>query len=198
MEKGQLKGYVEQAANTPDWNELAERLGTGRTGRQVQAMAGAQGLTAIGRAARRGPAWDAQHHRGTLDKNKKRKRASPAAPSPVHDEPPRSPDKRAAADVARNRIQMQVASPGESPTKRPRVLHESAKRNAIACQFVYGHKQPSVEKWFGKDGTIKQILTEISWLPNGSWGTVHCTAREAGGPGGAGDESPRGGFAVVH
>ena len=198
-EKGQLKGYFEQAASTPAWNELAERLGTGRTGKQVQAMAAKLKLTEpVGRTAARGPAWDAQRCRRALDKNTKRKRASPAAASPVHDEPPRSPDKRAAADVARNRIQMQVASPGESPTKRPPVLHESAKRNAIACQFVYGHKQPSVEKWFGKDGTIKQILTEISWLPNGSWGTVHCTAREAGGPGGAGDESPRGGFAVVH
>ena len=34
-EKGQLKGYFEQAANTPAWKELAERLGTGRTGKQV-------------------------------------------------------------------------------------------------------------------------------------------------------------------
>ena len=44
-EKGQLKGYFEQAASTPAWNELAERLGTGRTGKQVQAMAAKLKLT---------------------------------------------------------------------------------------------------------------------------------------------------------
>ena len=88
-EKDRLKGYFEQAATTPVWNELAERLGTGRTGKQVQAMAAKLKLTEpVGRTAARGPAWDAQRCRRALDKNTKRKRASPAAASPVHDEPP--------------------------------------------------------------------------------------------------------------
>ena len=58
-EKGQLKGYFEQAATTPVWSELAERLGTGRTGKQVQTMARQLELTEPTHRAAAGPAWDA-------------------------------------------------------------------------------------------------------------------------------------------
>ena len=60
----------------------------------------------------------------------------------------------------------------ESPTKRPRVLHESAFRLAIAAQYDRVHKQAPVDEWFGGDGTIAAILKGITWLPDGSWGTV--------------------------
>ena len=60
----------------------------------------------------------------------------------------------------------------ESPTKKPRVLHDSAKRVAIASQYVYAHRQCDSKEWFGADGTIVKILGEITWLPEGSWGTV--------------------------
>ena len=112
-----LRKLYQEAEDPDDWDELAERLGTSRTRKMLQSKLTELGLRTAGKRAAAGPAWDAAIRRyGTKDK--KRKRASPAAPSPVHDEPPRSPDKRAAADVARNRIQMQVASPGESPHAR--------------------------------------------------------------------------------
>ena len=77
-EKGQLKGFFEQAATTPVWSELAERLGTGRTGKQVQTMARQLELTEPTHRAAAGAAWDAQH-REQGDKNKKRKAAAKSA-----------------------------------------------------------------------------------------------------------------------
>ena len=42
----------------------------------------------------------------------------------------------------------------QSPTKLPRVLHESAFRVAIAAEYDRVHKQAPVDEWFGGDGTI--------------------------------------------
>ena len=52
--------------------------------------------------------------------------------------PPKQP-KRPAAAAAAVAVREQVTR--ESPTKKPRVLHDSAKRVAIASQYVYAHRQ---------------------------------------------------------
>jgi hypothetical protein len=186
-ETRQLKRLMRQAGEPPEdgkvayWEGIAAKLdpvdeNPPRSGRAAENQATRLKEREALDRGRRAPGWDALKRRQTTGDSKnaprKRKRDEAATDSPVHDEPSGSPGKRAAADVARNRIQMQIASPGESPVKRPPVLHESAKRQAIAAQFVYEHKQPTVDKWFGKDGTIKKILTEITWLPGGSWGTM--------------------------
>ena len=67
------------AAEDPiDWGELAERLSTGRTGKQVQSKCTTLGLRQREKAAAGGPAWEAQRCHGTVEKNPKRKAAKAA------------------------------------------------------------------------------------------------------------------------
>ena len=115
-EKGQLKGYFEQAASTPAWNELAERLGTGRTGKQVQAMAAKLKLTEpIGRTAR-GPAWDAAvRKQGAKDKKRKAAAktaltlASPAGVPPSEPRPKRPTAAAAALAIKQSALEGDAA-----------------------------------------------------------------------------------------
>jgi hypothetical protein len=163
------------------WDLIAQQLPVDvavRTGRAAQTRAVALELReAPRRKAKNSSGWEAARQPGYRPESRGLRQTDCAgeqtarkrpAPSPVivgPSPPPATREKRPAAAVAANAIAADAAS--ESPSKKPKVLHDSAKRVAIAMQFVYGHKQCDAKFWFGKDGVIAKILEEITWLPTG-------------------------------
>ena len=101
-ETARLKKLHAEVEDPVDWDELAERLRTGRTWKQVQSKATALGLRQREPAAAGGPAWEAQRAvQG--DTNKKREAAASAAPtlmSPVNPPPSEPRQHRPAAAAA--------------------------------------------------------------------------------------------------
>eukprot|EP01045_Picozoa_sp_COSAG04_P036968 COSAG04_NODE_9230_length_884_cov_3.275159_1_plen_200_part_10 len=144
QEKGKLASLFEEHGE--DWERIATDLGTGRTTKAVQKRAVNDELLAQGPARR--PAADpmAAKRAKPLDKNAPRAKAAAAkaaALSPAVSPP--DPRRQAAAKAAEAIAQ---SSDSDDPVHacpcRPAdaepLLHESAKRLAIAVQYVEVHK----------------------------------------------------------
>jgi len=180
-EKGQLKGYFEQAANTPVWKELAERLGTGRTGKQVQAMAAKLKLTEpIGRTAR-GPAWDAEKRRHGTKDNKRQAALTLASPAGVPPSEPRP--KRPAAVAADAALRAEL----EAGLKLDRelftaagsgIITEANTHKAWAYYYVSVLGCTPEEEWDTRiTGTVSLICAHYS-VPKGSRASVRAVLED--------------------
>ena len=66
-EVAKLRTLYAAAEDPIDWDELADRLLTGRTGKQVQSKCTTLGLRQREKAAAGGPAWEAQRCHGTVE-----------------------------------------------------------------------------------------------------------------------------------
>eukprot|EP01045_Picozoa_sp_COSAG04_P022506 COSAG04_NODE_2556_length_3936_cov_167.292937_5_plen_183_part_00 len=170
MEKRKLATlYGEQG---PAWEQIAIDLGTGRTANAVRKRAVTDELHSEGPARR--PAADrmAAKRAKPLDKNAPRAKAvatKAAALSPAVSPP--DPRRQAAAKAA-EAIAQSSDSDDDVPPSRPAnaepLLHESAKRLAIAVQYVEVHRMALQDEWFGADGTLAKIRRELAWIPEGS------------------------------
>ena len=162
------------AEQGPAWQQIAIDLGTGRSAKAVRQRAIDDGLTLAGPARR--PAADPMAAKRAKPLGKDAPRAAAAAAKAAALSPavsPPDPRRQAAAKAAEAIAQSSDsddplhACPCRPANAEP-LLHESAKRLAIAVQYVEVHKMAPQDEWFGADGTLVKIRRELAWIPEGS------------------------------
>ena len=122
----------------PVWAELAQRLGTGRTIKQVEAKVTALGLRQREKRAAGGPTWHAQGRR-LGDKNKKRKEAAKAAltlASPAGVPPSEPLPKRPAAAAADAAMLAELEGHGNFGALLEPLGEDSGQINAVRGFFI--------------------------------------------------------------
>ena len=164
-EKDQLKRYFEQAATTPVWSELAERLDTGRTWKQVQTMARQLELTEPTHRAAGGPAWEAQRCvQGAKDEKRKAPAsaaltlASPAGVPPSEPRPKRPTAAAAALAIKQSALEGDAA---DTLTFFAGLDAEHHRRMDWARHYVLKLHAPSNREWDGRGGTVAIIRKEF-------------------------------------
>jgi hypothetical protein len=174
-EKDQLKRYFEQAATTPVWSELAERLDTGRTWKQVQTMARQLELTEPTHRAAGGPAWEAQRCvQGAKDKKRKAPAsaaltlASPAGVPPSEPRPKRPTAAAAALAIKQSALEGDAA---DTLTFFAGLDAEHHRRMDWARHYVLKLHAPSNREWDGRGGTVAIIRKEFG-VPQGSTASI--------------------------
>ena len=132
----------------PVWAELAQRLGTGRTIKQVEAKVTALGLRQREKRAAGGPTWHAQGRR-LGDKNKKRKEAAKAAltlasPAGV---PPSEPRPKRPAAVAADAAMLAELEATTSRDAEVRTCTARSARSNPAGRCMPTRRRPRRRRW---------------------------------------------------
>jgi len=161
--------------STSSWAEVAQELGTGRTGKSAMNQATAKGFRTaqLHRVAHN---WGKDHKVWGADKNKKRAekrkadQAAAAVASPAVS-PPASSAKRQRPVAGAMAEVVAPAEPLTDTVMRARVMPEHTYRQAIARYFLFTLDRPPEDEWMGKCGTVSYIVAGLN-LPKGSRGSV--------------------------